>query len=363
MLTWLLLYVLCFKYSTSEASQTKHHNTCTEIKKETQHLRSEDDGYYQTFIKLNADRFGYSISRPRVYIIMIRKCLDRTLRATFQMYVMSLVGILAAPQQTHHEEWHTLDGRLLNQFLRCMKSTVRIGWWFCPYPLVRDFFGLNSTCSWMKPPRDVAKQGIQSDEDLNRKCESVLERLMRQPVGSLSRPQSHSGFLRTLTRIGAQSASRRSWGQAFCCRTMHTCSMQWKSIPAHQSLESLQLICPGFNSFASQKLVTWHLTLLCKGKKAEETQVGQKALSEVQRIGGFKLSWASKKTMTLHDIYKSMCFSGRPKEAWDLPRKSTGHICAKGSTCTNLRQDRNSLIWSIFIFQNNKNISKHLSLS
>lgn len=40
---------------------------------------------------------------------------------------------IAAPQQTHHEEWHTLDGRLLNQFLRCMKplSTVRIGiHWF-----------------------------------------------------------------------------------------------------------------------------------------------------------------------------------------------------------------------------------------
>lgn len=120
-------YVLCFKYSTSKASQTKHHNnTCTEIRKETKHLRSAANGYYQTFIKLNADRFGYSISRPRVYIIMIRKCLDTTLRSTFQTYV-----ILAAP--------HTLDGRLLNQLLRCMKtlSTVRIG---SPNPLVQDFF-------------------------------------------------------------------------------------------------------------------------------------------------------------------------------------------------------------------------------
>lgn len=166
----------------------------------------------------------------------------------------------------------------------------------------------------MKQPRDVAKEGICSDGDLNRKFESILQRLMKQPVGSLSRPQSHSRFLRTLTcqQAVAHEVKPSAAGRCIPAACNEKSSFQatikaygWFVQAAKLAWASIfQLV------FASQKLVTWHLTLLWKGEKAEETQTGQKAFSEVQRIGGFKLSWASNNTMALHFTwYLSQCAS------------------------------------------------------
>ena len=103
-------------------------NLSFKVRKETETLREGPKGYYQTYVKLNALAMGCSVSRPRIFILMIRKILGSYKSLKWQMRLMTKGRgsqrdhLWRGPQQT---SWRSVAKASIERTcLRCVSLLV-----------------------------------------------------------------------------------------------------------------------------------------------------------------------------------------------------------------------------------------------